>query len=361
MNQFEPTGFKYDFLQPLFLAGYSKDYGVQLIGNFIYQKQGFRRAPYASRQNLLVNYGFGNSSLLLSYGGEFKRAVGRHDLLVNVVSKGPNYTSNFFGVGNETTFINEGNRRIRYYRSVYNLVTADVRLSQAYGHWQVSAGVLGQYYSSSREKNGTRFLSQYDALHPDEKVFAPQLYAGLDATVTFDTRDKSLVARRGVYWATTLSGLRRLDTDEHTLGQAITEFSFYASPARDSSLVIASRIGAGTTLGKATYFQQLKLGGPQSLRGFYLWRFTGNSMVYNNLELRLKLLDFTSYLLPGTLGLVAFNDVGRVWSPGEASSKWHDGYGGGLYFLPAQLLLVQAVVGFSNEGTYPYISAGFRF
>jgi hypothetical protein len=66
-------------------------------------------------------------------------------------------------------------------------------------------------------------------------------------------------------------------------------------------------------------------------------------------------------LLPGTLGLVVFNDVGRVWSPGESSEKWHDGYGGGLYFLPAQLLLVQTVVGFSNEGAYPYISAGFRF
>jgi outer membrane translocation and assembly module TamA len=130
---------------------------------------------------------------------------------------------------------------------------------------------------------------------------------------------------------------------------------------RDSSLVVANRTGVGTTLGDAAYFQQLKLGGAQNLRGFYLWRFTGKSMVYNNLELRLKLLDFTSYLLPGTLGLVAFNDVGRVWSPDESSQTWHDGYGGGIYFLPAQLLLVQAVVGFSKEGAYPYISAGFRF
>ncbi|RZK60610.1 MAG: hypothetical protein EOO59_06780, partial [Hymenobacter sp.] len=47
VNSFNRTGFRYDFLQPLFLAGYSKDYGVQLIGNFIYQKQGFRKDPYA--------------------------------------------------------------------------------------------------------------------------------------------------------------------------------------------------------------------------------------------------------------------------------------------------------------------------
>ena len=29
------------------------------------------------------------------------------------------------------------------------------------------------------------------------------------------------------------------------------------------------------------------------------------------LEMRLKLFDFNSYLLPGTVGLIAFNDIGR--------------------------------------------------
>jgi hypothetical protein len=361
VNSFSRTGFRYDFLQPLLLAGYSKDYGVQLIGNFIYQKQGFRRTPYGSRQSLLVNYGFGNSSLLLNYTGDFKRALGRHDLLVNVTSKGPNYNNNFFGVGNETEFVNEGSRRIRYYRSIYNLLTADVRLSHVYEHWRLSGGFVGQYYTSASEKNVDRYLTTYAAEHPNEEVFSRQAYAGLAASATFDTRDRALVAHRGVLWSTSLSGLRRLDGDHHSFGQALTEFTFYASPARDSSFVIANRTGGGTTIGNAAYFQQLKLGGAQNLRGFYLWRFTGKSMVYNNLELRLKLLDFTSYLLPGTLGLVAFNDVGRVWSPNEKSQAWHTGYGGGVYFLPAQLVLIQAVVGFSNEGTYPYISAGFRF
>jgi hypothetical protein len=361
VNAFPRTGYKYDFLQPLALVGYSKDYGVQLIGNFIYQRQAFHKAPYGSRQSLLVNYGFGNNSLLLNYNGAFKKALGQNDLLVNVQSKGPHYNSNFFGVGNETEFANEGNRRIRYYRSVYNLLTADVRLSHTYKHWQVSGGVLAQYYTSDDDENESRFLRVYNAQNPEEKVFNEQAYAGLTGTATFDTRDRALVAHRGVYWSTSVSGLRRLDTDPHNFAQAITEFTFYASPTRDSSLVIANRTGGGTTLGRASYFQQLKLGGPQNLRGFYLWRFTGKNMVYNNLELRFKLLDFTSYLLPGTLGLVAFNDVGRVWTPGEESSTWHTGYGGGLYFLPAQLVLVQAVVGFSKEGAYPYISAGFRF
>lgn len=124
----------------------------------------------------------------------------------------------------------------------------------------------------------------------------------------------------------------------HALGQALTEFSFYASPTRDSNLVIANCTGAGTTLGKMAYFQQLKLGPPKACATSNLWCFTDKSVVYNNLGLRLKLFDFTSYLLPGTLGWVAFNNVGRVWSPGEAPGKWHDGYGDGLYSLPVFFL-----------------------
>jgi hypothetical protein len=65
--------------------------------------------------------------------------------------------------------------------------------------------------------------------------------------------------------------------------------------------------------------------------------------------------------LPGSFGLIGFNDVGRVWVPGESSDKWHDGYGGGLYIIPAQLVLIEAVMGFSKEGSLPYISIGFRF
>jgi outer membrane translocation and assembly module TamA len=74
-----------------------------------------------------------------------------------------------------------------------------------------------------------------------------------------------------------------------------------------------------------------------------------------------KLLDFSSYLFPGKLGLVGFNDVGRVWTKGEQSNSWHDGYGGGIYLVPADLVIFQALIGHSKEGTYPYISFGVEF
>jgi outer membrane translocation and assembly module TamA len=84
-------------------------------------------------------------------------------------------------------------------------------------------------------------------------------------------------------------------------------------------------------------------------------------MIYNNLEARIKLTDFTGYIIGGQFGMVAFYDAGRVWVKDEKSKTWHHGTGGGLYFAPAQMIVVSAVAGYSSEGLYPYITLGFRF
>ena len=84
-------------------------------------------------------------------------------------------------------------------------------------------------------------------------------------------------------------------------------------------------------------------------------------MLFNNIEARIKIANIPSYFVPGQLGLVGFYDVGKVWEKGFESNTWHKGGGAGLYFAPAQLLLLQLVAGKSTEGWYPYFTMGFRF
>jgi hypothetical protein len=45
----------------------------------------------------------------------------------------------------------------------------------------------------------------------------------------------------------------------------------------------------------------------------------------------------------------------------EKSDMWHNGVGGGLYFAPAQMVVVNVVAGYSREGWLPYVTMGFRF
>ncbi|MCO5946014.1 BamA/TamA family outer membrane protein [Mucilaginibacter flavidus] len=361
VNNYDKKSFRYDRFEPIILANYNTDIGILLIGGFSYEKHGFRGEPYSFRQEFLTNYSLSRKSLLFTYVADFKNAIGNNDIRINALSRGPNNVSNFFGIGNGTPFVNQGSKEITYYRNRYDLVTADVGLYHTYGNWRLNAGVGGQFYNSQAGNNTTRFLKDYDAAHPNENVFSTKWSVGVVAGAVYDTRNKGTLTTKGVYWNTTLTSMKAVNGSHNAYSQLQSEFSFYLNPDRDSVLIIANRTGGGTYFGNADYFQQIKLGGPQTLRGYHTWRFTGRTAVYNNLELRLKVLDFTSYLLPGSVGILGFNDIGRVWSATDSSNAWHDGYGGGIYVIPAQLVLIQAAVGFSKEGSLPYISVGFRF
>jgi hypothetical protein len=361
VNLYDKKSFKFNRFMPVILANYNNDIGILLIGGFSDVRQGFRKEPFAFKQEFLTNYSLQRKSFLFTYSADWRHLIGKNDLSINVLSRGPNNVSNFFGLGNNTVFENKGRRKIGYYRNRYDYVTADVSLHHTYGNLRLSAGLGGQFYTSERDNNNRRFLNAYDQANPQQNVFDTKVYTGIVTRAQLDTRNSSTLPTKGIYWNTTLTGFTGVSTSNSTYGQILSEFNFYLNPDKDSVLVIANRTGLGTTVGNAAYFQQMKLGGAQNFRGFHSNRFTGKTIAYNNLELRLKVLDFTSYLLPGSLGLIGFNDVGRVWSPGESLSQWHDGYGGGIYLVPAQLVLIEGVVGFSREGALPYISVGFRF
>ena len=367
INRFDKNSFLYDRSGVLFNGGYNIDEGVQVGLGYIIEKQGFRKTPYARKHEFWANYNSGRKSFVLDYVSDFKKAIGNNDLTVHANLLGPNNVSNFFGLGNNTENIDhEGiddvqEEGISYYRNYYNYLNTDVKLGrQIAKHLRVDAGVLFSYYTSSASKNEERFFNEYNAAHPDEDIFSDKLYGGLTAGLVYDTRDNVAIPKKGLYWKTSFTGQQRLDKSSGTYGSVKTEFRFYLNPGK-SGLVIANRTGAGTTIGDPTFFQRMQLGGVNSLRGFNSKRFTGTTMLYNNLDLRLKLFNFTSYLVPGTVGMLGFTDVGRVWEKGERSSRWHQGYGGGLYIMPGEVILVQASVGASKEASMLYLSVGFNF
>ncbi|WP_221392978.1 outer membrane protein assembly factor [Dyadobacter sp. NIV53] len=360
VNSYDKHSFRYDRFAIVTTGSYGVDKGVSLMGGFSYEKHGFRKEPYAYRHELLADYSIARKSFLITYMGDFKKVFGDNNLMVNVKSRGPNNVSNFFGIGNNSIFVNEGKQKIAYYRNRYDYITSDVSLYRDIKNWRVSAGVAGQYYSSGEENNKDKFLSAYNEQNPAEKVFTNKGYAGVLTNAFYDTRNKGIVRTGGIYWNTTLAGYTGIAGSHKKYIHLSSEFGFTLNPDHDSVWVISNRTGGAAVFGDAEYFQKVKLGGINNLRGFNTGRFTGETMLYNDLEMRLKLFDFRSYLLPGSVGIIGFNDIGRVWMPGETSNKIHVGYGGGIYVIPAQLLVLEAAVGFSHERAIPYISLGIR-
>jgi hypothetical protein len=120
--------------------------------------------------------------------------------------------------------------------------------------------------------------------------------------------------------------------------------------------VFSVRAGGAHLFGDAPYFEWPQIGGSELLRGYVEDRFTGRSALWGGAHLRARLADFFAFF-PGTLGLTTLADVGRVFEDADASSRWHAGYGGGLWIslVRADLLMNLNVVR-SREGTGFYVT-----
>ncbi|WP_080055867.1 BamA/TamA family outer membrane protein [Spirosoma aerolatum] len=361
VNQYDPHAFKYDRVAPLATIGFNPDDGLILGAGVQWIKQGFRKTPYAAMNRLMITRSLATEAMSIKYDGMFTDLIGKNDLWLSAFSKAPDNVTNFFGPGNETVY--DKSHSIRYYRTRYDLINVAALLKPETGnHMELSVGPVFQHFSLNRGDNGGRFIEKYLAdLLPQERFLQQESYVGLQAGLLINNRNNPVQPSRGLHWNTTILALQGFDEQSNNLLQFRTDLSVYTSFSPAARLVISNRIGGGLTYGNPAFYQLLYLGGQDNLRGFRTYRFAGNHLIYHNIEARLKLFSFRSFLFPASVGLLAFNDVGRVWLNGESSHRWHDGYGAGLYMNPAQLLTITASIGFSDESTLPYVSLGFRF
>ena len=68
-----------------------------------------------------------------------------------------------------------------------------------------------------------------------------------------------------------------------------------------------------------------------------------------------------AYIFRGNYGLYGFFDNGRVWIPGEKSNTWHNGVGGGFWYLAYNKLPFTVSYASSKEEGIVTIKAGFLF
>ena len=192
-------------------------------------------------------------------------------------------------------------------------------------------------------------------------MFSDRFFAGLTAGLEWQKIRQAGLHSHGFQWSTEIRGLKQVGREDRSFGAIRSTFTLNQPLTASSSIAIMNRIGGGTTTGSPDFYQLMQLGGVQNLRGFNSRRFSGNAMLFDNLELTAKLFDFSSFLFPGSVGIIGFSDVGRVWVNGEKSRQWHHGYGGGIYLAPADLVLLRVLVGHSVETTQLYFNLGYTF
>lgn len=352
----------YNVWIPKAVVGYNLDDGILLGTGFKYvHKRGFRKEPFAHIQELAVSVSAATGAVRAKYNGHWKDLFGKVDFTTDLTAFLPT-SQNFYGLGNNS--VNNKELHIpKYYRTRFSLIESATSLL-----WNpnettlMKVGPLIQFYFMDPEHNEGRFIKRTELLKSYDSltIHKEKLYGGFSAKFEKDNRDNQIIPTRGGYFKSEIKGLVGLNTYARSVFQATSEMAIYGRIAGDA-IVIANRIGGGITLGNPAFFQALYLGGQGNLRGYRQFRFAGEHLLYNNLELRIKLAQIGSYILPGQLGLLAAYDVGKVWVSGQDNHTLHQGTGMGFYFSPAKLTLIQAIAAYSREGWHPYVSIGFRF
>lgn len=343
-------------------AGFNADDGLSMGLSYKLMSPGFRKLPFGNIHSFAFLHSFKTNAFSFNYSSEWFHALGKADIVLQAAAFAPENSQNFFGLGNESPYVKVGDY-IRYYRARFSLYELDPSL-----RWRINKNVLTlgptlQYYRYNRNDNNDRFISQTDQLHsPDSAIISSdKLFTGLKIGFIRNTRNNEVLSSSGVFLDTKLNFYTGLNAAAKTSLQLQGSFTFYQRLGNSKRFVLANRTGGGLTFGNQAFYQSNYLGGQGNLLGFRSFRFAGQHSLYNNLELRTKIANVGSYILPGQFGITAFFDTGRVWTKQDQSDVWHYSYGGGLYYAPAVLAVVQAQLAHSKEGYYPYITMKFRY
>jgi hypothetical protein len=350
VNNNSYTGFKYNKSKfPKILFGANAEEGIVAGVGFARTTYGFRNLPYATNQEFSALYSISHAAYHLNYFGEFNHITRNTDLVLKGELQSPSLNF-FFGLGNNTKLtqpVSSG-----FYRARYRAVEFQAMLRKRYSDkFHFSFGPYFYQYQGKYQKNNDKVLGKPSLLGLDSAdIFSKKTYFGAKAILLVDNRNNDFFPTRGVYWNTELISAAGIGSGSNKLTRLSSDMRVYASMSDPATVVAVLSLGGGRIYSKNfEYFQALSIGADQNLHGFRKNRYMGQSSLYGSLELKVKLFEIKSYILPGPFGLTGFYDIGRVWMKNENSKKWHGAFGGGIYFLPFNAFTITASAGFSAD------------
>jgi hypothetical protein len=362
INEYSPADFEYNVNRfPNLNFGYNADDGLLIGLSFLKRTYSFRKEPFATQQRLSTLIAPNHGSYQLNYAGEFNHVLGKEDLVINSKLVDPTL-NNLFGLGNETKI--DKSKSLDYYRVRYKYTETSVLIRDRVNNvLHISAGPVLYHYWNKFEDNSQRILAKPYLIGLDSvDVYSQKTYVGGKLSILVNNLDNVLLPTRGINWLTTFTSLAGVSKNSKSFTSITTDMAVHGARADPAKLMGVVHLGAGHIYGNHyEYFQLLNLGANNFLRGFRKDRFSGTSIAYASLELKMRLFQSASYFLPGEFGVLGFNEVGRVWLKGQHSKQWHDSYGGGFYFAAYNYVLLSGTIGFSKEEKLFNFSLGTKF
>ncbi|MDX1406783.1 MAG: hypothetical protein R3330_01585, partial [Saprospiraceae bacterium] len=354
-NAYDRLSFEYDYGIPIIVLGGNPDDGLLVGGGIQYVRHGFKKEPFASSHSVQGFYATASGSYGFKYHGEWNEVLGEAGFGIHARYLTPNYTQNFFGLGNDSEQAEDDIDIYRVRKRNYAVVPY-LRFGHDEGH---SASIHAGYESHQIERTADRYITD-PANGLPESVFDEQGFVVARFDYSFQIVDQPLLTRRGLRFFVS-TGIDRNFESDMTHRYFKTSLSTYYQLKHLGKPVIATRVGAEFHGGEFQFYQGALLGSQSNFRGMPKERFVGKKSFYHNTEIRMRLSQLRSYYLPSAVGLTLTFDHGRVWDDNEESDTWHYAYGGGVWFSPFHTLLLSLNYHVSDVDERISVGMGFFF
>jgi hypothetical protein len=330
------------------------DDGLFIGGGPVYTQYGYRMEPYTKQISVRAGVATETGRYRLDATGEFRDWFRGISTFLQFHASQLDL-SNFFGLGNETTYSplldHSGFYKVDQ-RQVFFRATID---------FAIATNTSAEFGSTiklidNNPKPGT-LLDALQLSYYNKSL----TFLNLSARIQADSRDAEKVPTHGVYMKAEVSYLPKMFDNANTFYRLRCETRTYFTPVNIQALTIAVRAAGEKIWGNHPFFESAFLGGNESLRGFERQRFAGDASLLGGMELRARVAQIP-FLVPLWAGISGFAETGRVFIDGEQSNRWHNAVGGGVWFsiIKPEYLASFSLARSVDEVAF-YTTLGFTF
>lgn len=357
LNTYYYKKHKYTFKQILPKLSYNPDEGFIIGGSFSHTTFALEQNPFSMKHKVGASYFSSTSGFELEYSGEFAHFFHRANLIIESSYNTPKFSTNFFGLGNETQN-NDDELGLDFNRTLLEMFSFQTGLKwQSYGGTEILARL--KYQTIKVENTPNRILDGTN-LAP-ESIFKTQQFGSINTTISYQNQDNISFPTMGIKAKIETGYTQNLDQSNRNFFYLIPELVFDYKLTHSGNLVLATHLNSQLNFNDTfEYYQGANIGGNNGLRGFRNERFTGQKSFYQNTDVRLKLGDLENNIIPMQYGVYASFDYGRVWVSNDTSNLWHHSQGGGFYLSMAEKFLGNLGVFNTVEGFRLMFNLGFN-
>ncbi len=355
-NVYDYKKLKHNAITAIPTIGANPDDGLKIGLAGTFTSFGFERNPFTSKLVVSTAYYFATDGFDIDINSEFANVIGNWNLGLNAAFTSPNYSVNFFGLGNNT--VNPNYIDENAFDEDFNRVK--IRKTSLSSHliWRGELGGnfrVGLIYEINDVENiAGRYIGSTN--------FATKnTFWGTEAHYNFENQDNKAFPTMGMKADITI-GYRANTTTNNSFSYLIPSLSFDYKLIPSGQLVLATKFKSHLNFGNGfEFYQGATLGASDGLRGYRNQRFTGKNAFYQNSDIRLNLRKVKTSLLPLHIGLYSGFDYGRVWLENDTSNTWHSSFGGGIFVNGADMIAANLGIFKGKEDARISFSLGFNF